>query len=155
VVLGPGNLAGLDAVASDTPSAAVVTGLAAGGKRRVVFVFPGQGSQWIGMGRELAAVSPVFATRLADCERALAPYVDWSLSEVITGAETAPALDRVDVVQPALWAVMVSLAALWEAAGVVPDAVLATARARSRRRAWRASSPSTTPRRSWRCAAWP
>ena len=55
--------------------------------------------------------------------RALAPYVDWSLAEVLAGATGAPGLDRVDVVQPALWAVMVSLAAVWQAAGVVPDAV--------------------------------
>ncbi|HEY2264150.1 MAG TPA: SDR family NAD(P)-dependent oxidoreductase, partial [Streptosporangiaceae bacterium] len=58
--------------------------------------------------------------RLAECSRALAPYVDWDLGEVLTGSP----LDRVDVVQPALWAVMVSLAAAWQAAGVTPDAVV-------------------------------
>ncbi|MBC3839566.1 acyltransferase domain-containing protein [Streptacidiphilus sp. 4-A2] len=76
------------------------------------------------MGRELAAVSPVFAARLAECGRALAPYVEWSLEEVLAGRQGAPGFDRVDVVQPALWAVMVSLAAVWQAAGVEPDAVL-------------------------------
>ena len=75
------------------------------------------------MGRELAAASPVFAARLAECGRALAPHVDWDLEQVLAGADGAPALDRADVVQPALWAVMVSLAAVWQAAGVVPDAV--------------------------------
>ena len=95
----------------------------AGGAGRVVFVFPGQGGQWAGMGRELA-VSPVFAARLAECGRALAPHVDWDLGEVLAGADGAPGLDRVDVVQPVLWAVMVSLAAFWQAAGVEPDAVV-------------------------------
>ena len=95
----------------------------AGGGGRVVFVFPGQGGQWAGMGRDLAAASPVFAGRLAECGRALAPYVDWDLGQVLAGADGAPGLDRVDVVQPALWAVMVSLAAAWQAAGVTPDAV--------------------------------
>ena len=117
---------GLSAVVAGQPSAGVVRGVAPkdGGTGRVVFVFPGQGSQWVGMGRELAESSPVFAARLADCGRALAPYVEWSLDDVLAGAEGAPGFDRVDVVQPALWAVMVSLAAFWQAAGVVPDAVL-------------------------------
>ena len=116
-------LAGLAAVAAGRPAPGALTGVdpQAGDASQTVFVFPGQGGQWAGMGAELAAGSPVFAARLAECGRALAPYVDWSLDEVIAGA---PGLDRVDVVQPVLWAVMVSLAAVWEAAGVVPDAVV-------------------------------
>ncbi|WP_051341809.1 type I polyketide synthase [Pseudonocardia spinosispora] len=116
-------VAGLGALATNVPAPGVVTGEAAG-TGPVVFVFPGQGSQWLGMGRELAASSPVFAARLAQCGRALAPFVDWSLGDVLAGRESAPEFDRVDVVQPALWAVMVSLAEVWRAAGVVPDAVL-------------------------------
>ncbi|MCM3812097.1 SDR family NAD(P)-dependent oxidoreductase [Streptomyces sp. DR7-3] len=85
-----------------------------------VFVFPGQGAQWTGMAVELLESSPVFAARFAECERALSPFVDWSLTDVVRSG----AYDRVDVVQAALWAVMVSLAALWESAGVRPDAVV-------------------------------
>ncbi|QKG19184.1 Type I modular polyketide synthase [Actinomadura verrucosospora] len=119
-------VAGLAAVASGQPAPRVVTGSvpAGGGAGRAVFVFPGQGSQWVGMGRELAASSPVFAERLAECGEALAPFVDWSLADVLAGVEGAPGLDAADVVQPVLWAVMVSLAAVWEAAGVRPDAVV-------------------------------
>ncbi|MBO2456942.1 type I polyketide synthase [Actinomadura violacea] len=116
--------AGLSALAADRPAAGAVNGTATGGSGRVVFVFPGQGSQWIGMGRELAASSPVFAARLAECADALAPFVDWSLQDVLAGTEDAPGLETADVVQPVLWAVMVSLAAVWEAAGVRPDAVV-------------------------------
>ncbi|MBS2545271.1 SDR family NAD(P)-dependent oxidoreductase [Catenulispora sp. NL8] len=112
--------AGLAAVATSQAAGSVVTG-SASATGRSVFVFPGQGAQWAGMGRELAAASPVFAERLAECGRALAPFVDWSLDDVL--ADSA-ALEAVDVVQPALWAVMVSLAAVWQAAGVVPDAVV-------------------------------
>ncbi len=116
---------GLAAFAADAPAPGVVTGTVPGGDGgRVVFVFPGQGTQWAGMGRELAAASPVFAARLAECGRALAPYVDWNLGEVLAGADGAPGLDQGDVVQPVLWAVMVSLAAVWRAAGVTPDAVV-------------------------------
>ncbi|HWN36715.1 MAG TPA: type I polyketide synthase, partial [Pseudonocardia sp.] len=110
-------------VSSLATSASVVTGVAEL-SRRVVFVFPGQGSQWVGMGRELAASSPVFAARLAECGQALSPHVDWSLDDVLAGAEGAASLERVDVVQPVLWAVMVSLAEWWRAAGVIPDAVV-------------------------------
>ncbi|TDV49775.1 polyketide synthase 12 [Actinophytocola oryzae] len=89
-----------------------------------VFVFPGQGSQWPGMAVDLLGSSPVFAARLGECAEALRPHVAWSLPEVLRGAPGAPGLDRVDVVQPVLWAVMVSLAAVWRAAGVVPAAVV-------------------------------
>ncbi|MEU9993741.1 type I polyketide synthase, partial [Streptomyces sp. NPDC048045] len=116
-------VSGLECLADGVPNGAVVSGVARMGAR-TVFVFPGQGSQWLGMGCELAQVSEVFAARLAECEAALAPYVPWSLSDVLAGAEGAPAMEAADVVQPALWAVMVSLAAVWEAAGVSPDAVV-------------------------------
>ncbi|MFE9063833.1 type I polyketide synthase [Streptomyces violaceusniger] len=89
-----------------------------------VLVFPGQGSQWAGMGAELLDAAPVFAARVAECERALAPYVDWSLTDVLRGADGAADLGRVDVVQPVLWAVMVSLAAVWAGHGVRPGAVI-------------------------------
>ncbi|HEV2639828.1 MAG TPA: SDR family NAD(P)-dependent oxidoreductase, partial [Actinocrinis sp.] len=126
VVLGADRddlLGGLSAIAAGHPAAGLVTGAAAT-PDPTVFVFPGQGSQWVGMGRELAASSPVFAARLTECEQALSPYADWSLTEVLAGADGAPGFDRVDVVQPVLWAVMVSLAAVWQAAGVQPDAVV-------------------------------
>jgi acyl transferase domain-containing protein/acyl carrier protein len=120
VVLGDDPVAGLAAVATGQPGTGVVTGTAAAAGR-TVFVFPGQGSQWVGMGRELAEASPVFAARLAECAAALAPHVDWSLDEVLAGAH---GFEAAHVVQPALWAVMVSLAEVWRAVGVVPDAVV-------------------------------
>ncbi|MFJ4616506.1 SDR family NAD(P)-dependent oxidoreductase [Streptomyces griseus] len=115
-------LSGLDAVGAGEPAEGVTTGTATPGSG-VVFVFPGQGGQWVGMGRELLDSWPVFADRLAVCERALDPFVDWSLREVLTGSDEKW-LGRVDVVQPVLWAVMVSLAEVWRAAGVEPDAVV-------------------------------
>src|SRR5436853_80888 len=61
---------------------------------------------------------------VAEWEAVLARVVDWSLGEVLGGGEGAPSLDRVDVVQPVLWAVMVSLAAVWESWGVKPGVVV-------------------------------
>ncbi|MFJ9423572.1 type I polyketide synthase [Streptomyces sp. NPDC101249] len=117
-------LAGLDALAAGEASARVVEATAGEGTGGVVFVFPGQGSQWTGMAVELLATSPEFASRIAECAAALAPFTDWSLLDVLNGAEGAASLERVDVVQPALWAVMVSLAEVWRAHGVEPAAVV-------------------------------
>ncbi|WHT16646.1 SDR family oxidoreductase [Crossiella sp. CA-258035] len=113
-------LDGLAALAAGEDAPGLVVGRAQSGSGPVL-VFPGQGSQWVGMALELADSTPVFTEALAKCERALTPYVDWSLTEALGDEE---ALRRVDVVQPALWAVMVSLAALWSAHGVRPAAVV-------------------------------
>ncbi|MEU0744726.1 type I polyketide synthase, partial [Streptomyces sp. NPDC006134] len=115
-------LAGLRALARGESAPGVVSGAGTPGK--VVWVFPGQGSQWIGMGRELLDSSPVFAERIAECATALERWVDWSLTDVLRGEADAGLLERVDVVQPAGFAVMVGLAAVWASVGVEPDAVL-------------------------------
>ncbi|MFF4484490.1 SDR family NAD(P)-dependent oxidoreductase, partial [Streptomyces sp. NPDC001520] len=119
-------LAAVEALAGGVSHPGVVQSDAAAlaGDVGPVLVFPGQGSQWVGMGAELLEVSPVFAARAAECERALAPFVDWSLTDVLRGADGAADLGRVDVVQPVLWAVMVSLAAVWAGYGVCPAAVV-------------------------------
>ncbi|MFI9011034.1 SDR family NAD(P)-dependent oxidoreductase [Actinosynnema sp. NPDC053489] len=114
------DVAGLGALAEGREHPGVVRGSAAGSLGKSVFVFPGQGAQWVGMGRELYGSEPVFREAIDACGRALAPYVGWSLVEVLNGGE----LDRVDVVQPALFAMMVGLAALWRSFGVEPDAVV-------------------------------
>ncbi|MEU8207495.1 SDR family NAD(P)-dependent oxidoreductase, partial [Streptosporangium sp. NPDC049046] len=116
-------LAGLAAVVSGDSTAGVVRG-AADVNGLTVWVFPGQGAQWAGMGAALLEESAVFAARMAECAAALEPFVDWSLLEVIRQSEGAPSLERADVVQPVSFAVMVSLAAVWESLGVHPDAVV-------------------------------
>jgi acyl transferase domain-containing protein/acyl carrier protein len=91
---------------------------------QVVFLFPGQGSQWQGMAAGLLESSPVFASELSACAAALDPLTGWSLEDVLRGVSGAPRLERVDVVQPALFAVMVALAGLWRACGVEPSVVV-------------------------------
>ncbi|MEV5980611.1 type I polyketide synthase [Streptomyces sp. NPDC052114] len=120
VVLGDERTAALTALADGTADApGLVHGTARPGAK-VAFVFPGQGAQWVGMATGLITSSPVFADAMRACADALAPHTDWRLLDVL-GDEQA--LKRVDVVQPALWAVMVSLAKVWQAAGVTPDVV--------------------------------
>ncbi|BBB02225.1 putative modular polyketide synthase [Actinacidiphila reveromycinica] len=128
---GVDGFAGLGALAGGgelIPAAGVVSGVvSASGTGRSVFVFPGQGAQWVGMGRELLGSSPVFAARLAECGAVLEPLVGWSLVEVVAGSGGGVeglSLGSAEVFQPVLWGVLVALAAVWEAVGVVPDAVV-------------------------------
>src|SRR3984885_3509953 len=126
VVLGAdrqGLLSGLAEFADGQPGGSVVCGHSAPAGK-TVFVFPGQGSQWLGMGVELLDTAPVFAEQINACAEAFTEFGDWSLIDVLRGAPGAPGLDRVDVVQPVLFAVMVSLAELWRSIGVRPDAVI-------------------------------
>ncbi|MDN3355678.1 type I polyketide synthase, partial [Actinomadura sp. DC4] len=94
VIAGADRLAGLDALAEGVAHPDVVTGVAGEAGPGPVLVFPGQGSQWAGMGARLLEESPVFAARMAECEKALAPHVDWSLDEVVRGDGSE--LSRVD-----------------------------------------------------------
>ncbi|WP_329101452.1 SDR family NAD(P)-dependent oxidoreductase [Micromonospora sp. NBC_01699] len=104
-------------LADDRPATPVPAGTA----RKVVFVFPGQGGQWVGMGRELWRREPVFREVVLACEGAFAGLVDWSLVEVLEGGSV---LEGIDVVQPVLFAVQVGLAAVWRSWGVEPAAVV-------------------------------
>ncbi|MCQ8836507.1 SDR family NAD(P)-dependent oxidoreductase [Streptomyces malaysiensis] len=114
----------LGALAEGAQHSDALLGPVPAGGGKVVFSFPGQGAQWPGMAQELLDTSAVFTARVEECAAALAPYTDWSLLDVLRQAPGAPSLERVDVVQPVLFAVMVSLAALWDSHGVRPDAVM-------------------------------
>lgn len=91
-------------------------------KPRVVFVCPGQGSQWVGMGRQLLEQEEVFRKALEPLDAATRPYLQGSLLDLLNGQE----LTDIDLIQPALFAMSVGLAALWRHWGVEPDAVVGT-----------------------------
>jgi polyketide synthase 12 len=76
------------------------------------------------MAVELLDSAPAFANQMRLCDAAFGEFVDWSLLEAVRSGAGSPSLDRADVVQPVLFAVMVSLAAQWRALGIHPDAVL-------------------------------
>ncbi|MGB9402960.1 MAG: type I polyketide synthase [Candidatus Acidiferrales bacterium] len=109
------------------PSPAVTVGDPdANRKLKVVFVFPGQGSQWFGMGRQLIEREPAFRDSMRRCDEVIRSVVDWSLLEQLALPDTSPSyrLREIDVIQPALVAIEISLAALWRSWGVEPDAVI-------------------------------
>ncbi len=91
----------------------------------VVFVFPGQGSQYPGMCRALLA-DRVFRRALADCDEALRPHTDFSVVELLEAADERQreAMSRVTVVQPLLFAVAVALGRVWQSRGVRPAGVV-------------------------------
>ena len=92
---------------------------------RVVFVFPGQGSQWAGMAVELLdAARRCSRTGWTSARGPSTPFTDWSLLDVRPRRARRAVLDRVDVVQPVLFAVMVSLPALWRRTACEPAAVV-------------------------------
>ncbi|MEU7574976.1 SDR family NAD(P)-dependent oxidoreductase [Micromonospora sp. NPDC049240] len=124
LVGGPAEItAGLDALAAGEPATDLVRGdVTATGK--LVFVFPGQGSQWAGMALDLLDEAPVFAERMAACDAALRPWLGHPLRDLLRQAPGTPDFERADVVQPLLFAVMVSLAELWRSYGVQPAAVV-------------------------------
>lgn len=93
-------------------------------QHKIVFVFSGQGSQWVGMGQELLEQEPVFREALERCDQAMQKHVDWSLLERLTANEAQSRSDEVDVIQPMIFAIQMALAALWRSWGIEPGAVV-------------------------------
>ncbi|MCX5399886.1 SDR family NAD(P)-dependent oxidoreductase [Streptomyces sp. NBC_00102] len=113
----------LNALANNTPHPNLITGHATT-TGKTALVFPGQGTQWNGMGAQLLDTSPTFAHHIHTIEQALTPYTDWKLTDVIRQHPNAPTLDRVDVVQPTTFALMTALAHLWHHQGITPHTVI-------------------------------
>ena len=114
--------AGLAALLSGEPGSGVVVAQAKSlGKK--VFVFPGQGSQWLGMGRQLYERFAVFAGAFDEAAAAVDGYLRLPLREVMWGSD-AELLQSTEFAQPALFVVEIALAALWQSFGVTPDVVM-------------------------------
>ncbi len=114
-------MAGLMELAAGEPGAGGVAGRVRSAGR-TVFVFPGQGSQWLGMGQQLYGRFPEFARTFDEAAAALDPQLRLPLRQVIWGTD-AELLQSTEFAQPALFAVEVALAALLQHWGVLPDVV--------------------------------
>jgi acyl transferase domain-containing protein/NADP-dependent 3-hydroxy acid dehydrogenase YdfG/acyl carrier protein len=114
----------LGALAEGRPHPALAQGAAAP-RGKVVFVFPGQGTDWEGMGSSLLEQSDAFRDTVTACDAALRPYTGWSVLERLRGEHSGSLpLERLDVVQPVLFTMYVALAAAWRSLGLEPAAVV-------------------------------
>ncbi|MGD0067906.1 MAG: beta-ketoacyl synthase N-terminal-like domain-containing protein, partial [Streptosporangiaceae bacterium] len=111
---------GLSALASGEPVPEVIEGVVHPG--RLAFLFPGQGSQRLGMGQELAERLPVFSDALQEACGELDSRLDRPLRQVMWGADQG-LLNHTAYAQPALFAVGVALARLLGSWGITPDLV--------------------------------
>lgn len=93
-------------------------------RSRLVFVFAGQGAQYVGMARTLYLTEPAFAVAFDACDRLVEPLLGWSPRSQLLADEFHSRLDLDEVAQTMLFSVQVALVGLWREQAVVPDAVI-------------------------------
>jgi acyl transferase domain-containing protein/acyl carrier protein len=91
---------------------------------RVVFVMSGQGPRWQGMGRELMQYEPVFKRMIEACDKAMRPWAKFSLMDELNRPEAETKMQRTEISQPAIFAMQMALAVLWQSWGIQPAAVV-------------------------------
>jgi acyl transferase domain-containing protein/NADPH:quinone reductase-like Zn-dependent oxidoreductase len=115
----------LDAFCTGGTAEGVVPGrVSPGDRRRIAFVYSGQGPQWWAMGRELLDQEPVFFHAIARCDRLLQPHAGWSLLQELTAGESESRMGMPAIAQPAIFCLQVALTALWASWGIRPDATI-------------------------------
>ncbi|MEU3563467.1 acyltransferase domain-containing protein [Kitasatospora sp. NPDC006786] len=112
----------LDAFGSGAQAPGLSVGEQTGRRPRVAFLFSGNGSQWLGMGRQLLAGQPVFRRSMMKSDKRMRELLGFSLVEQLLAPDGR--LDDMDVFQPLLFSLQVALAETWRSLGVEPDVVV-------------------------------
>ena len=109
----------LQAFAAGKETGSIATScLSVGQLPQIAFLFTGQGSQYVGMGRELYETQPTFRKALDKCADILSTYLDKPLLEIIYPSNPTPDVDQTQYTQPALFALEYALAQLWQSWGI-------------------------------------
>ena len=90
--------------------------------QKLAFVFSGQGPQWHAMGRDLYRREPVYREMVDECSRLIARHASWSLSRELQASKDASRIHLTEIGQPAIFALQMGIAALWQSWGIIPDA---------------------------------
>ncbi|MGW1074046.1 acyltransferase domain-containing protein [Streptomyces sp. NPDC002537] len=112
----------LDAFGTGTTADGLSVGEVSGRRPRVAFLFSGNGSQWVGMGRQLLAGMPVFRRSMMKSDKRMRDLLGFSLVDQLLAPDGR--IDDMDVFQPLLFAIQVALADAWRSLGVEPDVVV-------------------------------
>ncbi|MDD9970059.1 MAG: beta-ketoacyl synthase N-terminal-like domain-containing protein, partial [Myxococcales bacterium] len=111
-------------VSEGEPCAAILRSDRLAEERRIAFAFTGAGAEWLGMGRSLLAQEGAFRTSMQACDEALQREAGWSVLEELAAGPEVSRLRQVEILQPTLFAMGVSLAALFRSLGVEPSVVI-------------------------------
>lgn len=108
----------------DNAPTGVARGQSIPGRAKVVFVFSGQGSQWLGMGRQLYESDSSFRSVIDTCDNLMTARLGWSLLDELDSTEAMSRMSETQVAQPLLFAVQIALVEMLRSWGIAPDAMI-------------------------------
>lgn len=114
----------LGAYLEGTTPSGVAEGRSTPARAKVVFVFSGQGAQWLGMGRQLYELDSSFRSVIDTCDNLMTARLGWSILDELDSTEAMSRMSETQVAQPLLFAVQIALVEMLRSLGIAPDAMI-------------------------------